>query len=110
MAFSASPTSSNTTLPSEMMVLRSTSAFPSRGIRTSRKGDRPKGASTGPTLDATDCPGGHHGQWLDKRTGKPATVDPADLEPEQRKHYEWDGAEVIYTFWAKHGPCLPPIW
>jgi putative DNA methylase len=53
----------------------------------------------------TNCPGGHQGQWLDKRTGRPADVDPVDLEPGQRKHYEWDGAEVIYTFWAKHGPC-----
>ena len=55
---------------------------------------------------ATDCPGGHQGQWLDKRTGKRADVDPLDVEPEQRKHYRWDGAEVIYTFWAKHGPCM----
>ncbi len=54
----------------------------------------------------TDCPGGYEGQWLDKRTGKPADADPLDLEPGQRKHYEWDGAEVIYTFWAKHGPCM----
>ena len=54
----------------------------------------------------TNCPGGHQGKWLDKRTGRTANVDPIDLEPEQRKHYEWDGAEVIYTFWAKHGPCM----
>jgi adenine-specific DNA methylase len=54
----------------------------------------------------TNCPGGYQGQWLDKRTGKPADVDPVDLEPAQRKHYEWDGAKVIYTFWAKHGPCM----
>jgi putative DNA methylase len=54
----------------------------------------------------TNCPGGHQGQWLDKRTGRPADVDPVDLQPGQRKYYEWDGAEVIYTFWAKHGPCM----
>ncbi len=54
----------------------------------------------------TSCPDGHQGQWLDKRTGKPVDVDPVDLEPGQRKHYEWDGAEVIYSFWAKHGPCM----
>ena len=54
----------------------------------------------------TNCPDGYEGLWLDKRTGKPADVDPVDLEPTQRKHYEWDGAEVIYTFWAKHGPCM----
>jgi hypothetical protein len=54
----------------------------------------------------TNCPDGHQGRWMDKRTGKPADVDPIDIAPEQRKHYEWDGAEVIYTFWAKHGPCM----
>lgn len=54
----------------------------------------------------TNCPGGYQGRWMDKRTGKSVNVDPIDLAPEQRKHYEWDGAEVIYTFWAKHGPCM----
>ena len=54
----------------------------------------------------TNCPGGHQGQWVDKRNGQPADVDPIDLETGHRKHYEWDGAEVIYTFWARHGPCM----
>jgi putative DNA methylase len=27
------------------------------------------------------------------------------LKPEERKLYRYDGPEIIYTFWAKHGPC-----
>lgn len=23
----------------------------------------------------------------------------------ERKHYRYEGPEIIYTFWAKHGPC-----
>jgi putative DNA methylase len=54
---------------------------------------------------ATDCPRGHKGRWFDTRTGQPANADPATLPPEQRRHYRYEGPEVIYTFWAKHGPC-----
>jgi len=35
----------------------------------------------------------------------PEGFDPIDLPPEERKNYRWEGPEVIYTFWAKHGPC-----
>ncbi len=34
--------------------------------------------------------------------------DPISLPPDQRKPYQYDGPEVIYTFWAKHGPCSKP--
>ncbi len=55
----------------------------------------------------TTCPRGHKGRWIDVRTGKaaPESLDAVDLPPERRKHYRWDGPEVIYTFWAKHGSC-----
>ena len=53
----------------------------------------------------TTCPRGHRGRWIDERTGEAATIDPIDLSPEARHHYRWEGPEVIYTFWAKHGPC-----
>ncbi len=53
----------------------------------------------------TTCPRGHQGRWVDVATGKPADVDPTELQPEARKCYRWEGPEVIYTFWAKHGPC-----
>lgn len=53
----------------------------------------------------TTCPRGHKGRWLDERTGREADVDPIKLPPEERVHYRWEGPEVIYTFWAKHGPC-----
>lgn len=72
----------------------------------------------------TTCPRGHKGRWIDSRkesrqtgkNGNPAVFtpqeaamhdgfDPIDLPPDQRKPYRWEGPEVIYTFWAKHGPC-----
>lgn len=56
---------------------------------------------------ACDCPRGHKGKWTHKRSGKVmgADFDPLTLPPDQRPEYEYEGPEVIYTFWAKHGPC-----
>ena len=53
----------------------------------------------------TTCPRGHKGRWIDVQTGAAVAIDPIDLPPEQRAQYRWEGPEVIYTFWAKHGPC-----
>ena len=53
----------------------------------------------------TTCPRGHKGRWIDIESGAPVEIDPIDLPPEQRFRYRWEGPEVIYTFWAKHGPC-----
>jgi putative DNA methylase len=56
---------------------------------------------------ACDCPRGHKGKWTHKPTKKvmPQTFDPLALTPQQRPEYEYEGPEVIYTFWSKHGPC-----
>lgn len=53
----------------------------------------------------TTCPRGHAGRWVEVATGATAQVDPLDLAPADRKRFRWEGPEVIYTFWAKHGPC-----
>ena len=53
----------------------------------------------------TTCPRGHKGRWIDIESGAQVEIDPIALPPEQRFRYRWDGPEVIYTFWAKHGPC-----
>jgi len=53
----------------------------------------------------TSCPRGHAGRWVDVRNEQSAKVDPTQLAPAERKNYRWEGPEVIYTFWAKHGPC-----
>ena len=53
----------------------------------------------------TTCPRGHKGRWIDVQTGEAVDIDPLELEPEARSRYRWDGPEVIYTFWAKHGQC-----
>lgn len=56
---------------------------------------------------ACDCPRGHKGKWTHKPSGKVmgADFDPLSLTREQRPEYGYKGPEVIYTFWAKHGPC-----
>lgn len=56
---------------------------------------------------ACDCPRGHKGKWTLKATGEVMgdDFDPLSLSPDQRPEYEYDGPEVVYTFWAKHGPC-----
>lgn len=54
-----------------------------------------------------DGPNGEKGIWTRKRTGEVMgpDFDPLALKPEERKDYDYDGPEIIYTFWAKHGPC-----
>jgi putative DNA methylase len=54
------------------------------------------------------CPRGHKGKWTHTPTGKVMAeeFDPLVLSPEQRPEYSYEGPEVIYTFWAKHGPCI----
>ena len=56
----------------------------------------------------TDCPRGHKGKWFDVESGEQVDVDPATLPPDERKKYRYEGPEVIYTFWAKHGSCVRP--
>ena len=54
-----------------------------------------------------DGPNGEKGTWTKKSTGTVmgADFDPLSLKPEERKNYSYDGPEIIYTFWGKHGPC-----
>ena len=56
---------------------------------------------------ACDGPKGEKGVWTHKPTGKVtgADFDPLSLKIEERKDYSYEGPEIIYTFWAKHGPC-----
>lgn len=59
---------------------------------------------------ACEGPGGEKGIWARKSTGEKMgdDFDPLTLSPEERKDFDYDGPEVIYTFWAKHGPCAAP--
>lgn len=54
-----------------------------------------------------DGPQGEKGTWTHLPTGKamPADFDPLAIARDERKDYKYEGPEVIYTFWAKHGPC-----
>jgi len=64
----------------------------------------------------TDGVGGRKGTWFKidpKDTSAagekmPEGFDPCTLPPAERKRYRYSGPEVIYTFWAKHGPCSKP--
>jgi hypothetical protein len=56
---------------------------------------------------ACDGPNGEKGRWTRLSDGQVMgrNFDPLVLKPEERKFYKYDGPEIIYTFWAKHGPC-----
>tara|TARA_Y100000588_G_scaffold368575_1_gene436653 strand:- start:309 stop:3602 length:3294 start_codon:yes stop_codon:yes gene_type:complete len=56
---------------------------------------------------ACECPRGHKGKWTNNSTGEVMGDDfkPLSLTPDQRNEIEYEGPEVIYTFWARHGPC-----
>lgn len=56
---------------------------------------------------ACDCPRGHKGKWTEVATGEIMGTDfeALALQPEERKNYSYQGPEIIYVFWAKHGPC-----
>jgi hypothetical protein len=59
---------------------------------------------------ACEGPNGEKGKWIKISTHEVMgdDFDPLALTPEQRKDYSYEGPEVIYTFWAKHGPCAAP--
>lgn len=54
-----------------------------------------------------DGPEGEKGTWTHLPTRKvmPADFDPLAIPREERNDYRYEGPEIIYTFWAKHGPC-----
>lgn len=54
-----------------------------------------------------DGPEGEKGTWTYLPTKKvmPADFDPLTIPREQRTDYRYEGPEIIYAFWAKHGPC-----
>jgi putative DNA methylase len=56
---------------------------------------------------ACTCPRGHRGKWTHVPTSNVMgdSFDPLSITLAQRKDYQYVGPEVIYTFWAKHGPC-----
>ena len=54
-----------------------------------------------------DGPNGEKGKWthVPSKRVMGADFDPLKLTHEQRREYNYQGPEIIYTFWAKHGPC-----
>ena len=56
---------------------------------------------------ACDGPNGEKGTWSHLPTGKKMEdgFDPLTIHIDKRKDYKYNGPEIIYSFWAKHGPC-----
>lgn len=54
-----------------------------------------------------ECPRGHKSKWYSVETGEkmPDDFDIWTISPNERKLYRYDGAEMIYSFWAKHAKC-----
>src|SRR5690606_30826396 len=54
-----------------------------------------------------DGPEGEKGTWTHLPTNQvmPPDFDPLAIPLDKRKDYRYEGPEIIYTFWAKHGPC-----
>ncbi len=52
-------------------------------------------------------PHGEKGTWtrLADKKAMGDDFDPLAVPPEQRKGYAYEGPEIIYVFWGKHGPC-----
>lgn len=52
-------------------------------------------------------PHGELGKWTRISSGEVMGdgFDPLALSPEERKDFSYEGPEIIYVFWAKHGPC-----
>jgi putative DNA methylase len=52
-------------------------------------------------------PHGERGRWTRISTGEvlEESFDPLSLKPEERNDFRYDGPEIIYVFWGKHGPC-----
>ena len=54
-----------------------------------------------------DGPNGEKGKWTHIPTQRvmPDDFEPLSIPRDQRRDYSYEGPEIIYTFWAKHGPC-----
>jgi putative DNA methylase len=55
----------------------------------------------------SDGPKGERGIWTHNATGRvqSPSFDPLGLSAAERREYSYEGPELIYTFWGKHGPC-----
>ena len=56
---------------------------------------------------ACNGPHGERGKWTRIADGKVMgdDFDPLALKPGDRKAYKYEGPEIVYVFWSKHGPC-----
>jgi putative DNA methylase len=54
-----------------------------------------------------DGANGEKGVWIEKASKKKMGLDfdPLSITPNDRHNYQYQGPEIIYTIWDKHGPC-----
>ncbi|MFH2001741.1 MAG: DUF1156 domain-containing protein [Planctomycetota bacterium] len=54
-----------------------------------------------------NCPRGHLGKWTNRISGEklPADFSPLTISSKSFKDYRYEGPEILYAFWAKHGLC-----
>lgn len=54
-----------------------------------------------------DGPESEIGTWthLPSQKAMPPDFDPLGIPRDERKDYSYEGPEIIYTFWGRHGPC-----
>lgn len=52
-------------------------------------------------------PHGERGKWTHISSGEVMgqSFNPLALKPAERKDFRYDGPEIVYVFWTKHGPC-----
>jgi putative DNA methylase len=58
---------------------------------------------------ACDGPNGEKGKWFQKigrvEEELPDSFNIFSVPWQERSHYRYEGPEIIYTFWSKHGSC-----
>src|SRR5260370_143598 len=60
---------------------------------------------------ACDGPNNEKGKWYRRKETSdtweelPENFEIFSVPRKERKYYRYEGPEIIYTFWAKHGPC-----
>lgn len=56
----------------------------------------------------TNSPRGFKSRWVVKKTGETSSINIFDIPSEERNLYNWEGPEIVYTFWMKHILCSDP--
>lgn len=56
-----------------------------------------------------NSPWGFKGTWKDVKTKKELSADVYKMSPEERLNIQWEGPELVCTFWVSHVICSDPV-